>query len=99
MGSCEQAIVCGAGGGIRSHHKGSEPTTLEGQEHTQTGWLPCFLWGLGTAAYDQLSLNSDTMHIAPWDTHRLQRSSAPALFGCTDLQKTSTQFSFLGFTF
>jgi hypothetical protein len=33
------AIVCGAGGGIRSHHKGSEPTTLEGQEHIQTGCL------------------------------------------------------------
>jgi hypothetical protein len=33
------ANVCGAGGGIRSHHKGSEPTTLEGQEHVQTGCL------------------------------------------------------------
>lgn len=34
-----RANVCGAGGGIRSRHKGSEPTTLEGQGRVQTGCL------------------------------------------------------------
>jgi hypothetical protein len=48
--SIRHANVCGSGGGIRSHHKGSEPTTLECQGHVQTGCMPCFPWGVGSAA-------------------------------------------------
>jgi hypothetical protein len=63
--SIRHANVCGAGGGIRSHHKGSEPTTLEGQEHVQTGCLPCFPWGLGSvAAGPDVTVGCDVLQAA-----------------------------------